>query len=56
MISLPSGGLVPLSNPNQSVMNMLGVPKYTVNRDSNIPQDYGIYTYFNSHFPPLFYA
>jgi hypothetical protein len=31
MISVPSGGLVPLSNPNQSVMNMLGVPKYTVN-------------------------
>jgi hypothetical protein len=31
MISVPSGGLVPQSNPNQSVMNMLGVPKYTVN-------------------------
>jgi hypothetical protein len=29
MISVPSGGLVP--NPNQSVMNMFGVPKYTVN-------------------------
>jgi hypothetical protein len=31
MISVPSGGLVPYSNPNQSVMNMLSVPKYTVN-------------------------
>jgi hypothetical protein len=31
MISVLSGGLVPQSNPNQSVMNMLGVPKYTVN-------------------------
>jgi hypothetical protein len=26
MISVPSGGLVPYSNPNQSVMNMFGVP------------------------------
>jgi hypothetical protein len=32
MISVPSGGLVPQSNPNQNVMNMLGVPKYTVNK------------------------
>jgi hypothetical protein len=31
MISVPSGGLVPYSNPNQSVINMFGVPKYTVN-------------------------
>jgi spore maturation protein CgeB len=31
MVSVPSGGLVPESNPNQSVMNMLGAPKYTVN-------------------------
>jgi hypothetical protein len=33
MISVPSGGLVPESNPNQSVMNMLGVQKYTVNTE-----------------------
>jgi hypothetical protein len=33
MISVPSGGLVPWTNPNQSVMNMFGVPKYTVNSD-----------------------
>jgi hypothetical protein len=32
MINVPSGGLVPKSNPNQSVMNILGVPKYTVNK------------------------
>jgi hypothetical protein len=25
MISVPSGGLVPQTNPNQSVMNMFGV-------------------------------
>jgi hypothetical protein len=31
MISVPSGGLVPQTNPNQSVMNMFGIPKYTVN-------------------------
>jgi hypothetical protein len=31
MISVPSGGLVPESNPNQSVMNIFGVPKYTIN-------------------------
>jgi hypothetical protein len=31
MISVPSGGLVPYTNTNQSVMNMFGVPKYTVN-------------------------
>jgi hypothetical protein len=30
-ISVPSGGLVPQTNPNQSVMNMFGVPQYTVN-------------------------
>jgi hypothetical protein len=34
MISVPSGWLVPQSNPNQSVMNMFGVPKYTINRAS----------------------
>jgi hypothetical protein len=33
MISVPSGGLVPESNPNQSVMNMLGVQKCTVNTE-----------------------
>jgi hypothetical protein len=33
MISVSSGGLVPESNPNQSVMNMLGVQKYTVNTE-----------------------
>jgi hypothetical protein len=31
MISVPSGGLVPQSNLNQSVMDMFGVPKYTIN-------------------------
>jgi hypothetical protein len=31
MISVPSGGLVPQTNPNQSVINMFGVPKYIVN-------------------------
>jgi hypothetical protein len=35
---VPSGGLVPYSNPNQSVMNMFGAPKYTVN---NIIRRYG---------------
>jgi hypothetical protein len=31
MISGPNGGLVPQTNPNQSVMNIFGVSKYTVN-------------------------
>jgi hypothetical protein len=35
MISVPSGGLVPKLNPNQSVMNMFGVPKYTVNKNND---------------------
>jgi hypothetical protein len=36
MISVPSGGLVPQSNPNQSVVNMFGVPKYTVNKIDHV--------------------
>jgi hypothetical protein len=28
---VPSDGLVPYTNTNQSVMNMFGVPKYIVN-------------------------
>jgi hypothetical protein len=40
MISVPSGGLVPQSNPNQSVVNMFGVPKYTINNDpTENPED-----------------
>jgi hypothetical protein len=36
MISVPSGGLVPQENPNESVMNIFGVPKYTVNSPHNV--------------------
>jgi hypothetical protein len=34
MISVPNGGLVTYTNPNQNVMNMFGVPKYTINKDA----------------------
>jgi hypothetical protein len=38
------------------VHNPIWVWSKILDGDSNIPQDHGIYTYFSSHFPPLFYA
>jgi hypothetical protein len=40
MISVPSGGLVPQTNPNQSVMNMFSVLKYTVNNETQGQGDF----------------